>query len=75
MANDGKRRLTGERIKELLGNDGKNQYLIGKEEIASLLREVQERRESSGHTVSADEPGPVSVPGPLPEVKGRKFRR
>ena len=65
MANDGKRRLTNERIKELLGNDGKNQYLIGKEEITLLLREVQERRESEPPrpTVSAGEPAP-----------GRKFR-
>jgi hypothetical protein len=67
MANDEKARLTDERIKELLGNDGKNLYLAGKEEITSLLREVLRLRESSSHTVSADKP--------LPEVKGRRFRR
>lgn len=68
MANDGKKRLTDERIKELLGNDGKSQYLIRPKEIASLLREVQQRRESepSSPTVSAVEP--------VPEVRGRKFR-
>jgi hypothetical protein len=70
MANDGKTPLTDERIKELLGNNDKNQYLISENEILSLLQEVQKSRESPSHTASTDKPVPE-----VPPVAGRKFRR